>query len=317
MARDPAPILINQRKFAFALETTTGTKATLAVGNAVTPCFNPDIVPDIEEVPRPHSETAGKKPSRHGAAAATATWATELYGSNVSGTRPDWVKALRGCGYDDSGTAGIFKPITGSNYTLSGGLFRPGRSTYIIGAMGTAKLTLTAGRPALFEWTFRGAWDTPDATALSTITYDSVTPPHVGAINFALGTGDRITVPQVEIDLGNTVYLRPDIEAVDSSGNYTGIRAAWITDRDPKLMIKPEMLSLAARDWFSVHRNYTLLAFTCTLGTGFNKCTISAPKLQLEKAPATEDDNKLARDALSFACRENAGDDELVFDFVT
>jgi hypothetical protein len=317
MAIDTAPLLTRQRKFAFALETTTGTKATLAASDGVTRFFEASIAGQYEVVERPNVENLSPQVVRFGTPTATVTYSHELWSAS---TLPIWTRALQACGYEPgtSGAAKVFKPVTGATHTMSFGHYRPGRSTYAIGCMGTGKLTLPRGKPAMWDWTFTGIFDRPNSTALSSPTYDTTVPPHVGAISFGVGTGDTITVPEIEIDLGNTVILREDITAVDSAGVPTGARAAYITARAPRIRIRPEMLNLAARDWFNVHRNMTTLAFSVTLGAGSNGCVISAPALQLLNPPDEQDDNGMARDALEFACTTGAaGNDDLVFDFTT
>jgi hypothetical protein len=309
MAKDTAPLLTKQRKFGFKPETTTGTKIAIVAADCATPCFDPDIEYDFDTVERP---TDGIVPrgKRLGQRRANIKFGTEVYGG---ATLPHWTVLLRSCGFSDAGTAGLFLPIQGATDTLTMAGYRSGRTKYAIGCMGTGVLTLRRGEPARFDWTFLGLADRPDGTAApSSITYEATAPLVVGAIGFSVGTGSRITVPEIKIDLGNQLIIRGDIEGVDSAGDATGGRAAYITAVAPMVRMSPEALPLASRDWFSAHRNYTNIALAVALGADPNYLGISAAALQIDQVPGEEDEEGMLRDSLVLAA---TGDNYLQFDF--
>lgn len=312
MALDTAPILTKQRRFAFKLETTTGTKATLATTDAKTVIFNPSIVPDIEGVDRENIDGLSELPQSTGACAATATFEHELY--NGSSGVPAWTDLLKACGMTLS--TATFSPSTQATNTLTFGLFRQNRGAlYLLGGMGSWKLMAERGKAARMSYNFRGAWGAPTTTTLSAPAYQStaaLAAPRVGAATFTIG-GTTYRVPQVEIEYGNEIIVRQDITATDGT-LATGYRAAYITRRATRVRVAPEALSLSTKDWFDFHRSLSTAALSLVIGATANQTfTFAAPKLQLVSPPTEDDRDGMLVDSLEFKTVRNSdgGDDDI------
>lgn len=312
MAVDTAPKLTRRRNFAFAIEGTTGTAATLAAADGVTNVFSPTLVYENEEVDRDAQGTSISQISTaKGARSATATVETEIVGAGASGT-PIWVRLLQGCGMTGSG--GVYSFITPATETLTIGHYASGLLKKMVGAMGTATLTLKRGQKGRIAWNFKGVADQPSDTANIAPTYVSAAvAPRVGGTTFTVG-GVTLRVPGVEIDLGNEITLREDDAALDSASEPTGYRAAMIVNRKPIIRMSPEALPLATKDWYDIYRDGTLLAFACNWGSASNNTfAIACPKLQLISNPIDEDRGGLLAHQLTFQAVRSAavGDDEM------
>lgn len=318
MALDSPPLPTELRKAACALETTTGTKATLAATDAVTRLYEPTIEYATEKVARPKNDISPQG-SLPGMRVANCSWGNLLTSAS---TQPHWLRYLRMAGFADSGytgaAAGVFKPTFPSVVTGTFATYRPKRFKCATGVVTNGVLTLTRGQPGRWQWTGLGAQEIPDSTSNVTgITYEDIAPLYVGA-TVSLGTGAKLVIPTIEIDLGNQLEAREDVEAKDSANTPTGIRSGKIVNVAPTIKISPEALGLDQRDWYSIQRNLTELALTITLQagttTGSPKCVITAPKLRLDEHTEV-DDNGTLRDALTFIPTGDEATAYLVFDF--
>ncbi|MGC4033691.1 MAG: hypothetical protein QM754_18555 [Tepidisphaeraceae bacterium] len=318
MALDSPPLPTELRKAACAIETTTGTKATLTSTDAITRLYDPTITYSTEKVDRPKNDISPQG-SLPGMRVANCSWGNLLTSAS---TQPHWLRYLRMAGFADSGytgaVAGVFKPTFPSVVTGTFATYRPKRFLCATGVVTNGVLTLTRGQAGRWQWTGLGAQEIPDSTSNVTgITYEDIAPLYVGA-TLSLGTGAKLVVPTVTIDLGNQLEAREDIEAKDSTGSPTGIRSGKIMRVQPTIAMSPEALGLDQRDWYAIRRNMTELALSITLqagtATGSPKCVITAPKLRLDEN-TEEDDNGTLRDALTFIPTGDESSAYLTFDF--
>jgi len=308
MAKDTAPLLMQQRRFAFKIETTTGTYETLAAANAVTRVYNPSFTQAIEQVERENNASLSNRKREFGARAASVSFTTLVHGSGA--TLPYWSNLLLACGME--ATDGVFTPKTGATDTLSLGGFMTGRSKYVIGAMGNGVLTSRRGQAAQIDWTFNGKWKLPDSTNVTGITYDSTISPRGATITL---DGQTYRMPEVVFDFGNNVILREDDNELT-----TGYRAAYITARAPRVRFSPEALPLATKNWFLDHINSETFPMTMTIGTtAGNQIIVDFPQLQLIDPPNEEDRDGMMADALEFMPVQDTddGDDEYSIEITT
>lgn len=310
MAQDTAPILARKRRFAFEIETTTGTYETLAAADGVTPIeadpTTPLITYGTEVVNRENTETLSKKLQYFGAQSAGSVFRQFMYGSGSSGSLPHWTKLLMACGFAESG--GVFTPITGEVDTLSFLEYRPGYGTkYVVGAQGNAVFRGRRGEPMAIDWTFTGKRKAPDATTISAPTYDTTIPPRCAGGTLTLAS-TTYRIDEIEIDLGNVVILREDLT------DATGYRSAYITDRAPIVRLALESVAIATKDWYAAHLASTTTALAWTIGsTANNTFAWAMPKMQLVTDPNEGDRNGMLTNVLEFQMSENAttGDDEM------
>jgi len=96
----------------------------------------------------------------------------------------------------------------------------------------------------------------------------------------------------------------------------TGIKEWLITNREPKGNIDPEMVSVAAKDLWSLWFAATQAAITSTIGSAVgNKCVIDAPKAVLDVPSYADRENWLTLNCPFSLHPTAAGNDELKFTF--
>jgi hypothetical protein len=303
MSLDTPPKITKRRQLAFALETTTGTAATITAANSVMPVSNAALKFETETVER---ETDGDMaPSRQarGARSASSEFMTELQGNGASG-QADWTKLLLMCGIQVN--AGVYTPISGAAQTGTLALYQSGRLKTMAGAMGTFVLSIRRGQPAKFKWTFSGIYAGIVDAAIITPAKVGTIAPRVGGA-FTIG-GTTYRTDNVDFELGNTVVLREDITA------STGYRAAFITDRAPRIKLATEALPLSSKDWYDFYHSSATAAMSIVIGPGAdnNSWTLAAPVMELAKLPEDGDRGGMLTDVLEFIPLGNsdAGDDE-------
>lgn len=313
MAVDTAPKLTRKRNLAFAIETTTGTAASLSASDGVTNVFTPSMPFSTEEIER-DSQGASYSPiiTAKGARSATASFETEIVGSGASGV-PIWTRLLRGCAMSPSG--GVFSPVTDATETLTIGSYTSGLLKTMVGAMGTFTMTLRRGQKGRIAWNFTGVQAPPTDTANIAPTYITTKAPRVGATTLTIG-GNTYRIPEVVIEYGADVQLREDLTAVDSASEPTGYRAAMIVNRRTIVRVSPEAAALATVNWHDIYRDSTTVALACEWGADANNSfEIAAPAMQLIADPTDEDRNGLLAHGLQFLCTRSAaaGNDDFVF----
>lgn len=303
-------LITRNRVLAAALETTTGTPASLPAAscglfNAI---FDPKITLRQSANDRPGQQYLSPLPVSLNARSGQLSFRSELYGSGTAATEPSYAtKCMAACGCAIA--AGVVTPLTAqATNTLASatlGLYQAGRQKRIAGAMGNFKVTGKTGSPVYLEWAFEGAWMSPKSVAIpSAITYPTTIPPRFAGAAFTLG-GQAMRVSQFEFDPGNKLYLREDPNAVDDASTpvLTGIRAAIVVDRKPMITIDPESLPLSTLDWFAGHAVGTTYSFTCQIGAVVgNIVTLAASAVQLYNPPEDEDRSGIMADKLQFIC---------------
>lgn len=304
--------LWRRRNFAFDLETTTNTPVSLAAAQATTNVFNPKIKYNSEAVER-EAQGLSLSPILQyvGARGATAEFETELVGSGGSGVAT-WVKLLRMCGMDDSGLSGTFVPISNLGKTGCMATWQDGRRKLISGVMGSFKMQLKRAQKGRIMWSMQGVAQPVIDAANPSPTYVTTKAPRIGASAFTLG-GVSFKCDEIEIDKGNHVFMREDIDAVDTNGDATGYRSAWIGGWKTIFRLKPESLGLSTYDFYNLYKNTNTAAFACTIGASSNNTfAISAPVLQLVNNPDEGQREELMTDEVEFMAIRNAsaGDDD-------
>ena len=224
MALD-SPLLARRRVVAAALETTTGTPVALTAAAAAMNVFNAKFKAEIPANQRPGAVSFSPLPPIAGAQKGTLTFETELVGNGAIGI-PFWANTLLpGICFPVPGTGQQFSPLTGSQTTLTLGLYLDGRLFTISGAQGAAKITAEVGKPVMIEWTFDGVWQPPTSTAILAPTLPTVLPPRFAGAAMTIGA-TVYRVGKVEIDIKNTITLRED------QSQTSGYHSAFATSRE-------------------------------------------------------------------------------------
>jgi len=313
MSVDAAPKLARKRILAIAIETTTGTPASLSGSDATTIVYGdvPIIKYATENVSR--ESIGGLSPIIQyvGARSGTATFEVDLVGNGASGTAI-WTRLLQICGF--ANTAGVWSPVDGNTATGTIAEWIDGRQRILSGCMGTFSIMLRRGQPGKVRFSLTGVQQPPGDSANPTPTFVTTKAPRCGAASLTLDSQTTLRMPEISIDAGNEVILREDVSAVDSASNPTGYRAAYITGRKPMIKVSPEALSYATVNWWNLFQNLTTAAFSTTIGSAANNTwAIAAPALQLIADPNDEDRNKMLATGLQFLCTRSssAGLDEL------
>jgi hypothetical protein len=311
MSVDTAPLLRKKKNFAFKLETTTGTAEALTAAEGAANTFNQEINFVIPAGPRDGQGNLSPIAQIPGARSANVIVEAEMVGSGASGSDPAWIALLKASGM--ALNTGVLTPKTNATDTLTCGLYQNGRFKSAAGCMFNPVITLTNGQKGKVVFTGLGVPQQPSDVSIITPTYKTTKPPRVGATTFTIG-GTAYRVDSIEIDLGNVVILREDISGVDSGSDATGYRAAYITDRAPRIRISPEAMVFTTKDWYDFHRSGTTAALSCVIGVDANNTfTIAAPAMQLLNPPQDGDRNGMLVDTLEFQLNRSAdlGDDEL------
>lgn len=310
MALDTPPKLRRKQNLAFGAETTTGTPLSLSSSNGVTNIFNPQCEFNTETVERQSQGNLSPIMQGLGARAARLRFETELVGAGTSGGTPSWMPLFQACGCQFSSPN--VTPLTGSIVTLTMGLYVDGRFRLVSGCQGTGVVKLRRGQQVRVAWDFMGVQQPTTDVSIITPTYVT-TPvaPRAGS-TFTFAT-QSLRLADIDFDLGNQVILREDIGAVDSAGNPTGYRNAYITNRKATMKFAPEALPIATIDLANLYNTSVLSALSLQIGsTANNQFTLTAPKVQITEYPGMGDRQGLYVENITGLCTRNTplGDDE-------
>lgn len=308
------PKLTELRVLGAKLETTTGTQIAIAAGDGAFNVRNMKVTPTIVFNERPGQGSFSSLPGVTGQQSAKLTFEIEMAGSGT-GTAPAWATTfLPAMGYYQSaGTNNIFAPISGplptNNSTLTMFAYEDGIAQVLVGCVGTGKIMLEAGKPALLSCEFEGAYIGPTTVANITPTYPTVLPPVFQNSTVTVGSfGPQIS--KAEIDLGNKIYMRPDASTNSATGFVSGV----IVDRKVKGSMDPECTALATRNWYSNLVASTTEALTINIGVAanHNAIQIAGPVVQCSKRERGDRSGIMTDDVdLQFNRSAAAGDDEL------
>jgi hypothetical protein len=218
------------------LETTYGTDPALS--NSVNGVMAWDIDLDIggEILKREYlRDSLSPIPHVIGMKDVTLTFKTELkgVGTGTAGTNPE-TNLLTGCGFGTAALSG-----TGNTYSLVSAeaavnslsflVYKDGNLHKVVGARGTPKLTLEAGKYGIWEWKFQGLYSAVQASTIPSLSgLPTTKPPIVYGASFQIG-GFSPVCSKAEIDLANTLTRNESLNAASGVNSFT------ITNREPKM----------------------------------------------------------------------------------
>lgn len=252
------------------------------------------------------SRTFARQKQRVTRKLARITFKTQIVGSGTADEEPAWGIFLRACGFAPTVNTGVsvqYDPVTNpasygaeyGNVALTMWVYEDGTIFKARGCRGTVNFTGEAGGVCMAEWEFFGVFVSKvDGAYPSSLDagYDTGTPPLVesAAFNFQ-GTGaGTALVKTFNVNIGNTLTPRYDVSS------STGVKHIFISDREVKGKIDPEMPHEADTGWggYGVENrfvNETVGGFEMTLGASAgNIVSFTAPAATVQIDDVGEED---------------------------
>lgn len=273
---------------AVAIETTTGTAATVSAADAAINVFDIDFQPDQPMNARPRQASKGQLAGVAGAKPGTLKFSVELSGSGASGAVPLWAsRCLPACGMNDSG--GTFSFLDTSEVTDTLVWYADGLKNTLVGAKGTFTISGEDGGRAMVNFEFRGKHTAEADDTLLSPTFPTVVPVACKGTTFTLHSVTP-KISKFEINAGNELVLREDMT------DATGYHAAEIVTMAPTMTLDPEAVAVATKDWTGIRDASTSGSFNFVLGTvTYNVVTIAASDVTVNKAPLADRNGLLTR----------------------
>lgn len=306
------PILTQKALVLAKVETTAGTDAAPTnIANAVL-VMEPNFTVESDEITRSFARSDFSQfTSVYGMRRGQMTFSVEVKGSGAAGTAPEWGVLLRGCGMNETisaGTSVAYAPMTDSLKTLTIWMYFDGVIHKMTGAMGTWSLSAEAGGIGKIDFTFTGNYSAPTQLALATGTFQSTTPPIVESAALAWNaSASGLYAASWSIDMGNEVSLRKDVNSPQ------GLHSVYISGRTPTGGFTPEVSGALNDSFWADWAASTTRSFTAKIGaTAGNITTFTAPAVQITSIGYADRDNIKTYD-VGFGFRRSAstGNDEL------
>ena len=276
-----APLLLRKRLILVETVTTYGTDPTPAGTDAI-------LVRDLNITPQ-QSDVVNRALIRPYLGASEqllantrveCTFSVELAGSGAAGTAPQYGRALQACGLSETvsaGTSVTYAPVSASFSSVTIHYNIDGVRHKVTGARGTFTLNGSVGEIPSIDFTFTGIYNTPDDSALPTVTYSNQATPLIfkngNTTNFSLLSYSGC-LQSLSMDIGNSVVYR-ELIGCD--------KEVLITDRSASGSVSIEMVALATKDYFSAAlTDGTLGTLSFTHGsTAGNRVTFSSTSVDI------------------------------------
>lgn len=308
--------LLRQRSIILAKEETTeGTDAApTAAANSLL-AYDAQVSPMGERLARdPVRETLSPASILIGSRHYEVTFQTEVYHSGTVDVASRLGALLKACGMSETITAlsdVTYKPLSSGLKSATIYVYRDGLLHKILGCRGTWELILQAGHPARINWRFLGKYQDPADAAVPTPTLEgnALAPPKALAASLTFNAITTFVVQQLQIVLGNTLAIRPDIN------DATGIAGIAITNRAGTGSFNPEAVVNATYNFWQDWINSTLRQISAQVGSATgNKLLVTLPKVALDQIREAEREGILVFE-IPFSLAFNAGDDEVSLKF--
>lgn len=296
------------------IESTYGVDAAPSAATNAIFCSEPEIEVQTKKIERANvRSTYGAQLPINIGEGVKITFACEARGSGTAGTAPEIGPLLRACGLTETINAGVdvqYDPhsdgLGGESVTIW--FYRHNLLHKVVGCRGTVKLEAKANEVGKFTFEFTGLYANPVDDTLPTATYNQTLPPVFQSASLSFDSYAAV-VESLSIDLGNSISRRPDANAA------SGILEYFIGDRQVKGEIDPEAVALTTKDFWTMWRSSSAVAFTATIGqTAGNKLTVSGPKVAIDELKYGDRENILTY-SMPLIFTPNAGDDEIKFTF--
>jgi hypothetical protein len=176
------------------------------------------------------------------------TFSVELAGSGTAGTAPQYGKALQACGLSETvsaGTSVTYAPVSSSFGSVTIHYNIDGVRHKVTGCRGTFVVNASVGEIPTVDFTFTGIYNTPDDSALPSVTYANQATPLV----FKEGNTDTFELlsysgclQSVTFDIGNTLVYRELIGCT---------KEVLLTDRSANGTVVMEAVTMAEKNYFT------------------------------------------------------------------
>ncbi|PRO74937.1 hypothetical protein C6Y40_03850 [Alteromonas alba] len=239
----------------------------------------------------------------------TLTFRVHLFGSGTEGVAPPYSALLRASRMTETVDAGVSVAYTlasdfGSSLAME---FRIGNNLHAInGARGAFTIIFEKGIPML-EFTFKGLWAVPTHTidslpAVNNAPWLGFVPTGPGRTSAVTLYGETVRPYSLNLNPGNEAVY--DQSLVDETIIYS--------DRDGSGQIQIEAPTLDTINFFARHSNRQHGPLAITHGaTAGNICTISCPRVQVQKPSYTNLDNNNVGYDIDLKLLPDAGNDEI------
>ena len=297
-----AALLTRRKLVGFAIETDSGTAASVTTAMAAT------SVKDIKCVPMgvydntkrtPAGLYSGSVAAPPGKRLGKLTFKQEL--------RPgdQFVQLLKVCRFAaDGSTYNSVSSLEGRN-TGTFKVWEGGRVKSIVGAVGNCKLTFTTGGIVEADWEFMGIWVPPIDEAMPSQSNLNTLP--FVATNLQLTVNETALpyVSSVTIDLGNNIEEREDITSDPGAVHYV------VSDWNTMIDLDPEARLIASHDAYGLFLAGTTAELQIVITSNANTLTFYMPKIQRVEIDDAERGKRLV-DSIKCQALVNNGDDELI-----
>lgn len=312
------PFIKAKSFIAVALESTSGTAATVAAADFNIRIMEPSFEPEIESfimnfASGRHSKSAAIMGKRKG----RAKFKVPMRTGATAGAAPLMGKLWKACGQLETlvaVTSAAYTPLAtndeGNNVTATIVMYltpTSGNSVLLTlkGAMGNCVVSMDElGQPLIAEFDFLGAFTgITDAATIALTSPDTDVPP--GTIASAITSATIAQrIAKFKLDFGNTVELDFD------PAQTTGFAAAYIASREPKIMIDPRAELVATDSQYTRWSAGTEAAFSfATPVNGASlKYTITAPKFQILNLKVADRNSRVIWD-IEGELHESSGND--------
>ena len=191
---------------------------------------------------------------------------TEIKGTNL-GSTPEMDSLLQSCGFGTAahaGTAVITYTVVSSEALLQSAsiyVYVDGNRHKVTGARGNVKFNFEAGKFGVAEWDFSGIYNAVEAVAIPDLTgLVKAQPPICYGAGFQISGFSPVT-SKVEIDLGNKVVRRDDLNAL------SGVKGFIITGREPKIKFDADAVLESSNPFWGDWAGSVIDTFAIQAGT--------------------------------------------------
>lgn len=308
--------LLRQRSIILAKE-----EATEGVDSVPTAAANSLLAYDVQV--NPLGEKLARDPVRETLSPASiligsrhyeATFQTEAYHSGTPDAPSRLGALFKACGMSETVNAPTdvaYKPASSGHKSATIYVYRDGLLHKILGCRGTWELICQAGHPARINWRFLGKYQEPIDAALPTPTLEAnaLTPPKALSANLTFNGINTFVVQQLQVVLGNSLAIRPDIN------DAHGVAGIAIANRAGTGSFNPEAVVNAGYNFWQDWINSTLRQISAQVGSAAgNTLLITCPKVAVDQIREAEREGILVFE-IPFSLAFNAGDDEVSLKF--
>lgn len=274
-----------------ARETTTGTDPAMTTANGLL-AWDVEFTVNGEKLERPIlRDTLSPLSHINGIKETTLTFKTEIKGAGLTGTLPtipEWGVPISGCGFNTgvyTGTGLVYSLVSSESdqKTLAFRIFMDqGTINKGLGMRGTVKKTLVAGQYGVFDWEFKGLYTAVASGTVPTLPASTTLPPIVYNASFNIA-GFSPVCSQAEIDLGNNIVRRDDVNAI------TGVNSYRLTGRTPKLSFNADAVAESSNPFWGDWDGNVIDTFAIQCGTNAGNTVRFSGIFEYEQAPKNSD----------------------------